>query len=535
MMAGATLSVVPCGVAFSVSPGKVPAAAIDVPDPSLEEWGRKRELSGEQWKLSKAGRCWADGAHQGKYCALIHSTADTERCCLQSAGLPEIEPGMTLRVAFFARWLKGDHRVWVGFEERASYPMVWYPLWPGLVPKDGQWHCLQADVKVPQIPEDVVLRLSIGIPQPTQKSHWTKPTVAIPDTEYLIDDISLAVLQPGRTVVPKRSVASSFVSGDARDNPSPYGVFWTPWRTYCGVPISSPHDYDKTHDEILQELDLMQRIGVKWVRSIWRWDKIEWRKGQCDFALLDFVVAEAWRRDIRIVPALATPPRWASTAPEGEPAFRVYPPRLSDWAAFVARLVDHFRQRIKYWEVWNEPNVFSRWKGTVEDYYRLQKATFTAARGVDPNSKILLGAFSQSGFVYLDRLLGLGAKDYFDVLSCHPYPRQDGLNRIEYMVRRLRLVLADHGCEDRSIWFTEAGWKAQDVGGAGERIRRLGELYSRPFDGAVEKRFWFLFDSWDSRPVEEGHSLVRFYQGQLETGSAYHAYARITGNSTAPE
>jgi hypothetical protein len=76
-------------------------------------------------------------------------------------------------------------------------------------------------------------------------------------------------------------------------------------------------------------------------------------------------------------------------------------------------------------------------------------------------------------------------------------------------------VLADHGCEDRPIWFTEVGWKAADVGGSPERIRRFRELYAQPFGGAVKECFWFMFDSWDSRPVDGGHSLVRISAGKV--------------------
>jgi hypothetical protein len=494
---------------------------IDLPDPSLEDRGK-------EWLISETGRWWTEGAHLGKICALMHREPGGERCVLISAPLCQIKPGMKLRVAFFARWLSGENDVSVTFQERAPYFTKWYRLWQGVIPMDGQWHCIQADIMVPQFPvQGTSLGLCLGLPN-TTKPRWTKLVAVGPDTEYLLDDVSLEVLQSGKTVEPKRLVTPSFVSDDVRDEPSRYGVYWTPWRTYAGTPLNSAHDHDKTRDEICQELDLMQRIGVKWIRSIWRWDKIEWNKGEYDYTLLDYVVTEAWKRDIRVVPALISSPRWASTAPRDEPAFRVYPPNLMDWEAFVYDIVNHFQRHIKYWEVWNEPNIFNRWNGTVEDYFRLQKTAFMAARRADPRSKILLGAFSGSGAVYLDQLLRLGAKDYFDILSCHPYPRSDGLDKIEYIVRGLRLVLADHGCEDRPIWFTEVGWTAEDVGGSDKRMRLLSDLYRRAFGGAVEKRFWYTFDSWSSRPVEEGYSLVRIYQGKVELGSAYHAYGRTT-------
>jgi len=503
--------------------------AIELPDPSLEIWGKAGQRWGAEWSLSKTGRCWTEGAHQGRYCALIHSQAGRERCVLRLAPRGEIQPGMRLRVSFFARWLQGDNMVWVTFQERAPYPLDWYPLWHGAIPKDGRWHRLEAELRVPQFPaHETTLALCLGIPQSTE-SPWIKDRPAPPDTEYLLDDLSLTIVAPGHVAEPKRPVKSVGVADDPRDNRSPYGVYWTPWRTYCGTPLTAAHEFDKTHEEICRDLDLMQRIGVRWIRSVWRWDKIEWQQGQFDYALLDFVVAEAWRRQIRIVPALATPPRWASTAPRDEPSFHIYPPQLPAWETFVEQTVRHFHTRIKYWEVWNEPNIMHRWSGTAEDYFRLVRATSTTARRADPTAQILIGALAQSGFAFLDQLLAMGAKDYFQVVSCHPYPHKDGQPRIEALVERLRLVLADYGCEDRSIWFTEVGWKAADVGGSAERIRRLRAFYAQPFDGAVEKRFWFMFDSWDRRPVAEGHSLVRVFEGKVELGPAYTAYGQMTG------
>ena len=458
-----------------------PAEVIEISNPSLENRGRG-------WMLSKQGRWCSEEAHQGNACALIRSEAGSTRCVLLSPRLPQLQPGMKVRVVFYARWLAGNNEVFVSFQEDEPYWLFERPLWENSIPRDGDWRRMQAEVRIPQfLHRETALKLCIGLPYTTARLRPDPATVP-KDTEYLLDDVSMEVLEAGKPVEPKLPVVPSFVKDDPRDDASPYGVFWTPWRTFCRTAISGPRDYDKTTDEIRQELDLMQRIGVKWIRSMWRWDKLEWSQGEFDFALLDFVVAEAWKRDIRIVPAFATCPRWASTAPEGEPDFRIYPPKWKDWENFVFRTVDHFKGHVKYWEVWNEPNILNRWNGTIEDYFQLQKATFIAARRADPQCKLLMGAFSQAPAYYLDALLRLGAKDYFDVLSCHPYPRKDGLAKVDYQVRRIRAVLADYGCEDRPIWFTEIGCKAESAGGPAQRAQLLTDLYAHPFGGAVEKR-----------------------------------------------
>ena len=497
-----------------------PPEMIDIPNPEFEN-------RGEGWMLSEHGSWEAAAGRHGNACARIKSNSEARvpRCVLLTPELNELEPGMKVRVAFSARWLAGDNKVYAGFHEDKPYWCNEPPLWEGEIPPDGKWHRRQVEMRVPQfLHQETSLKLCLGFPFTSLKAGAHGE-----DVEYLLDDISMEVLEPGNPAAPKLPVTHSFVKGDPRDEASPYGVFWTAWKTYCRTPISDPHGYDKTHDEIRRELDLMQRIGVKWIRSIWRWDKLEWERGELDFALLDFVVTEAWRRDIRIVPALTTPPRWASTAPEDDPDYNIYPPKTDDWKTFVFRTVEHFKEHVKYWEIWNEPNVLDRWNGTVEDYFQLQKTAFLAARRADPKCKLLMGSFSGAPAHYLDGLLRLGAKDYFDILSYHPYPRKYGLKKVDYLTRRMRAVLAEYGCEDRPIWFTEIGCKAVNAGGEAGRAQFLAELYTHEFDEAVEKRFWFTFDIWHKRPDGMGHGLINTSEETVQLCPAYEAYGKVTG------
>ena len=142
-------------------------------------------------------------------------------------------------------------------------------------------------------------------------------------SNYLIDDIALGVLDTeiNEMKEPQENISHSFDASDDRDNNSKFGVYWTPWWTYSRNHLNSPEQYNKSSEQIIGELDLMQEAGVKWVRSIWRWDKIEWTKGNPDYEFLDFVVEEAWKRDIRILVGLFNTPSWTSTAPSGYDEF----------------------------------------------------------------------------------------------------------------------------------------------------------------------------------------------------------------------
>ncbi|HNX33890.1 MAG TPA: beta-galactosidase [Kiritimatiellia bacterium] len=509
---------------------------LNLANPGLENVGRGWRI----WSTGNGRGRWPGDAHGGTAAALIETSNACQRCILVSPGVPGLQSGMRLRVSFFAKWLSGDSTVFIGFHEYAgdvaNMRREWPERWRGQIPKGGAWHLMQADVEVPVFAADTqsMLKVRIGLPYARQ-AHWRKSFAGFEESRYLLDDISIEALSgpvfaPARSAVAK-AVKHSFDKADPRDDPSRFGVFWTPWRTYCRVPLKTPREFDRPSQEMDEELDAMRDAGVRWIRSIWRWDKIEWEAGKPDYAFLDDVVERAWKRGIRFVPCLNTTPRWASTAPADDPDFRCYPPELTAWSNFVFQTVSHFKGRIKYWETWNEPNHVY-WSGTVDEFCRHHQTAYRAAKAADPQCQILLGAFAGSGAVFLDQLLSMGVKDYFDVVSFHPYSGQkESIDPAERMTAHVLRVLSEYGCEDRPVWFTEIGWPGDLAPGIGaaRQAELLTLLYGHAFPACVEKVFWFPFDTWGKRPPKPGKGgsgLAGVYDGKVVLTPAFEAYRK---------
>jgi xylan 1,4-beta-xylosidase len=106
-----------------------------------------------------------------------------------------------------------------------------------------------------------------------------------------------------------------------------------------------------------------------------------------------------WTELDRIVDAIlasgAQPVMCLSYLPPALAEGNVYAPPsdLGRWEELVYQMVRHFNVErqlgIRYWEVWNEPNVPSFWDGTLDDYLAMYEATIRGARRAD--STILLG------------------------------------------------------------------------------------------------------------------------------------------------
>jgi hypothetical protein len=78
--------------------------------------------------------------------------------------------------------------------------------------------------------------------------------------------------------------------------------------------------------------------------------------------------------------------------------YDVHPPKdYEKWAAICLGVIRHynegwangFRHNIRYWEVWNEPEIRPQmWSGTDEDYYRLYAITAKAIKARFPGLKV---------------------------------------------------------------------------------------------------------------------------------------------------
>ena len=70
---------------------------------------------------------------------------------------------------------------------------------------------------------------------------------------------------------------------------------------------------------------------------------------------------------------------------------------------------DGFHYSIKYWEIWNEPNLKSFWLGTQEQYVDLYAAVATALKGGDPALKVggpgFSGGSGKDAFDWLEQFL----------------------------------------------------------------------------------------------------------------------------------
>ncbi len=158
------------------------------------------------------------------------------------------------------------------------------------------------------------------------------------------------------------------------------------------------------------------------------------------------------------------------------------PDNLQDFADFVEAVVTRYQGRIRFYQIWNEPNVYPEW-GTQpvdpEAYTALLCAAYHRIKAVDPDAVVISGAMAQTSelgtwstsyegnnlmdTIFLQRMYAAGAGDCFDIMAVNDYmlwsgPTDHRMSQREINFSRpmwLRDVMVANGDAGKPIWISE--------------------------------------------------------------------------------
>ena len=182
-------------------------------------------------------------------------------------------------------------------------------------------------------------------------------------------------------------------------------------------------------------LDKAAEIGVKWTRLGASWPGIEKEKGQYDWSKTDIAFTKIANKGISPFITLGSGNElYTKLTTYDDPklaeiyGYRPAPPTqnpeaLEAWLTFVTASVERYKDRIKYWEVWNEPNHRNYWGGPPDgkEYGELLKVTASLIKEIDPDAIIIGGSMAGIDPEFTEDFLGAGTADLIDIISYHNY------------------------------------------------------------------------------------------------------------------
>jgi len=309
--------------------------------------------------------------------------------------------------------------------------------------------------------------------------------------------------------------------------------------------------------KIKRTLEMVREMGAPWIVEYFPWAYYEPRKGRFKWAHPDIVVNHAVNQGLTVIARLGFVPEWAR--PKDTTFLYLDEENFDDFGDFVYAFVEHFKGRVNYIIIWNEPNISLEWGYRPVDpeaYTELLKVAYRRAKEANPDVKVLAGALAptlappgdpwgMSDIEFLRRMYQAGAKDYFDILAVHSYgwkfppddpPAPDKVNfrRVEL----LRDVMVEYGDARKSIIITEAGWNDHPrwtkAVRPGQRIAytiRAYEIALEEWDWCDALIIWAFRYPWPAHTYQDYYTFVapdftpkpiylevqKYAHGQLET------------------
>lgn len=243
-----------------------------------------------------------------------------------------------------------------------------------------------------------------------------------------------------------------------------------------------------------------------------QWAEVNPAPGIYDWSGVDARVAAAEARGAAVIYTLGgRTPRWASARPDETdgspgggspygPGQAAEPRSDALWRSWVRTVATRYRGRIKFWEIWNEPDLPLFYTGNPDRLVELARSARAVLKQVDPGNQVLTPGFSNVGGPgLLDYFLAAGGGATADIVASHFYvdrPEDNG----GWRMANLQGVLARYGAAAKPLWNTEQGWIDLD-GSAPPIAEEVGAAYvARSYILAWAHGLGhFAYYTWDNR------------------------------------
>ncbi|MHB1355321.1 MAG: cellulase family glycosylhydrolase [Anaerolineae bacterium] len=330
--------------------------------------------------------------------------------------------------------------------------------------------------------------------------------------------------------------------------------------------------------KIERSLQMLSQSGFCWIRQMFPWEDIEisakgdyWdHKWDVDaWAKYDRIVNLAAQYDIQIIARLDRPPAWSRKMGSATGWTMAPPDNYEDFGDFVYAVVSRYRGRIRYYQIWNEPNIYPEWGDQPTDpaaYVKLLQIAYKRAKEADPNCVIIAAALAQtieetplefgprnmSDLLYLEKMYQAGLAGNYDIMGAMVYGLWTGPNDLRTSrdranfsrVQLLRQIMVEHGDAAKPIWASEVGWNTQPITmteavpygrvSNEQQAQYTVEAYQRaardwPWMGVMS--YWFL-----RRPSDAEATQPWYYFRMLEPDfSPLPVYAALSTLATQPK
>ena len=269
-----------------------------------------------------------------------------------------------------------------------------------------------------------------------------------------------------------------------------------------GVPI--PATYFGMHTNQLSQAHGAWPPGDQGMLRLWdsgvNWPLIEASNNVWDWNRLDYLVDQAQKHDVDVIYTLGLTPRWAasdtSKAGPYENSSTTPPTNMEDWRDYVRTVATRYKGKIKYYELWNEPDYRGFYSGDVDQMVQMSRVAYEELKRIDPGITIISPGLSDGqGMSWLDKYLFEGGGKYVDVIGYHwkfDLRPEDTMARVD----NVRELMRSYGIADKPLFNTEGAASRDPTTslGADEARGSVARPYILFWAHGVSNLNWFAWD-----------------------------------------
>lgn len=292
------------------------------------------------------------------------------------------------------------------------------------------------------------------------------------------------------------------------------------------------HDWNNWHfptNLVPRAAKQIRDLGVGMVRIDIVWSDIHRGDRRYDFSGYDALIQELKAQGLELLVLLHY--NKLRLDERGKEVWSDPPESFEEFADYVGATVSRYKDHVKCWEIWNEPNhpvYWSKPKDDMKTYVRLLKLSYQAAKKADPSCFVVNGGITEPVIDDVRNFYKAGGKDFTDALTIHTFlnpATPDVGGQFDRIIDGVQKVMDEFDDGNKRVWITEMGCpgvpSAKDVKNwwAGDNLdekqqadwleRQFGFMKKHPI---IEKMFWAFYRDTDGifKDGVDYFGLVRF-------------------------
>ena len=270
------------------------------------------------------------------------------------------------------------------------------------------------------------------------------------------------------------------------------------------------------------------------------WHEIATSRGVYSWANFDKWMSLAQQQNVDVTYTFGRVPSWAN----GGQGTTVPMTNMQDWDDFVRAVATRAAGRVKYWEIWNEPNDTHFWSGSVATLVTMAQHARDIIKSIDANAVILTPSptwTTTSPDQWMTQYLQAGGGQYADVIAFHGYVNSSP-ESIDPLAANMWKVMNANGQGSKPLWDTEASFSlsgscSSSICDQDQQAAFLVRHYMLHLSRTVERYYWYAWEDtwgtlWNGSVLKPGAAYQQAYNWLVGATMSHACSADSAGTWT---